>query len=215
MAPKKYWMPSPLWTDQSCYIIGGGPSLKEFDWNVLRDKNVIGCNAAFYLGVDIVPYTIFGDGVFLKQHRTGLNKYSEEGGIVITNSRLVDRLDIPEYLKVMKKIEKGMIKDGLGWNANTGAAAINLALLFGASPIYLLGYDMQLSPEGKKNFHDAYSDQAKTEVYSRFLKGMFAVAKDLRDKFPGKEVINLEDDTSALKVFPKQSLKEHFSKELV
>ena len=98
---------------------------------------------------------------------------------------------------------------------NTGASAINLALLFGANPIYLLGFDMQLSPEGKKNFHNAYSDKPNSKAYERFLRGMTLVARDLPTLFPGHQVINLEDDTSALKDFPKESLKKHFSKEFV
>ena len=210
------WLPeTQIWEDEPCYIIGGGPSLKNFNWNLLFEKNVIGCNAAFYIGVDLIPIMIFGDGAFLRQHRSGLDNYSKNGGLVITNSHIVNRFDPPEYLKQMKKANRGLIKDGLGWNANTGASAINLALLFGANPIYLLGYDMKLSPEGEKNFHNAYNDTPNTKAYDRFLRGMAEVARDLPQLFPGHQVINLEDDTSALKVFQKESLKEHFSKEFV
>jgi hypothetical protein len=209
-------MPQPIWESEPCYIIGGGPSLKGFDWTALQGRKVLGCNASFYIGVNIVPVMVFGDGLFLNQHRDGLDSYAKDGGIVISNSRLVnkvDRINPPHYLKHMEKVNKGLVKNGLGWNNSTGACAINLALLFGANPIYLLGYDMQLSPEGEKNFHNAYNDKATPKVYERFLRGMEMVATDVERVFPGHEVINLEDGTSALGVFRKESLQNHFCKE--
>jgi len=208
----KFWFPEPIWEGEPCYIIGGGSSLDGFDWNLLQNKNVIGCNVAFYIGVDLVPISIFGDAAFLKQHRAGLDKYAASGGQVITCSRRVDRHNPPDYLKIMKRSLHGLCLDGLGWNGNTGAIAINLALLFGASPIYLLGYDMRLSDEGKKNYHNCYNDRANSKIYNRFLRGLTMVARDLKKLFPGRQVINLEDNTSSLNVFPKESLKDHFSK---
>lgn len=210
------WVPTAIWEGDPCYIIGGGPSLKGFDWSVLQGRHVLGCNASMYLGVNTVPVMVFGDGLFLNQHRDGLDSYAKAGGIVITNSRLVNRIDRknpPQYLKVMKKEQRGLHHTALGWNNSTGACAINLALLFGADPIYLLGYDMQIDSEGKKNFHNYYSDKATAQVYERFMRGMADVARDLATKFPGRSVINLEDGTSALEVFPKESLKCHFLKE--
>ena len=213
--PIKHWLPDSIWQNEPCYIIGGGASLKKFDWNLLRNKNTIGCNVAFYIGCDLVPITVFGDAAFLKQHRSGLDKYAESGGQVVTCSHSIDRFDPTQYIKLVKKQLKGLGTNGLGWNGNTGAIAINLALLFDANPIYLLGYDMRLSKDGKKNYHNCYSDKPDVKAYKRFLCGMTMVAKDLKELFPGHQVINLEDDTSSLEVFPKESLKAHFSKELV
>jgi hypothetical protein len=211
----RQWFPeTQIFKDEPCYIVGGGSSLKDFDWNELWEKNVIGCNAAFYLGVDLVPITVFGDAAFLKQHRHGLDEYAEKGGWVITNSN-TSRFDPPLYLKTMKKINDGIATDALGWNGNTGASAINLALILGANPIYLLGYDLQLNSDGEKNFHNAYSDRPNKNVYNRFILGLGRVNRAIPKVFPGHSVINLEDNTSALGCFSKQSLKQHFQKEVV
>jgi len=35
------------WDDQDCWIIGGGPSLKSFDWSTLEGQLVITVNRAF------------------------------------------------------------------------------------------------------------------------------------------------------------------------
>jgi len=208
---KTQWFPSPIWSDQSCYIIGGGPSLKGFPWEVLCGSNVLGCNAALYLGPEVVSILIFGDARFLHQHRPALDKYAEAGGVVVSPSHRLTKFNPPPYIKSMRKTLNGLSTNALGWNGNTGASAINLALLLGANPIYLLGFDMGLSPEGEKNYHNAYNDKPNPKTYKRFLGNMDKVARDLKEKFPGRHVINLEDGTSALNVFPKESLSEHFS----
>lgn len=204
------WFPeTKRWEGEACYIIGGGHSLTGFDFACLKGRNVLGCNVAFYMGYQLVPITIFGDAKFLNAHLPHLRKYAAEGGEVISPARRVD--SPPEWLKVMRKQLHGLSLSALGWNGNTGAAAINLALLFGADPVFLLGYDMQVSDGGLGNFHNAYAHTVKPEVYLRFKKGMGYVARDLPKLFPGQRVINLEDDTSALTDFPMESLKGHFA----
>jgi hypothetical protein len=161
----------------------------------------------------LIPWVIFGDASFLSTHKDALEDYVAKGGQVVTNSSRFRKLSVvpPEWLYVMRKETKGLHSDRLGWNANTGASAINLALLFGASTVYLLGYDMQPMKDGRSNYHNAYNRTANPKAYARFMKGMDQVAKDLPEVFPGKRVINLEDGTSALKAFPKESLREHFA----
>lgn len=206
------WVPPPLWEGQPCYVIGGGPSLRSFPFGSLSGEFVLGCNMAYLLGVDIVPITLFGDASFLVHNRTGLESYVQEGGWVVTNSSRLKK-SIPRWLRMMKKSLKGLAKDGLGWNGNTGSSAINLALILGANPIYLLGYDMGVDRGGRSNYHDHYrAHKVHPRTYPRFLKGMTMVVRDLPRLFPGRQVINLEDGTSRLECFPKESLKEHLKK---
>ncbi len=212
----QFWTPSPICSERPCYIVGGGHSLKMFDWNVLAGNFVLGCNAAFYIGANLVPWTIFGDGAFLGRHAPGLEKYVQDGGQVITTSNRFRRKAItPSWLKIMPKQLHGMGTDRLGWNGNTGSSAINLALLLGANPVYLLGYDMRVAPNGESNYHNAYHTRSTNRTYRRFLKWMKTIVRDLAELFPGRVVINLEDNTSALNAFPKESLKGHSFKALV
>ena len=205
------WVPSPEFQNESCYLVGGGPSLESFDWDQLRGRNVIGCNVACYRSPQIIPWVLFGDASFLAAHREALEEYVAAGGQVVTNSTKFRKpKKAPPWLKLMKKQTRGLGSDRLGWNGNTGASAINLALLMGAKRIYLLVYDMKIRG-GKANYHNAYNHQPNPKSYMRFIKGMRFVARDLPTMFPGRRVINLEDNTSALDVFPKESLKEHFA----
>lgn len=205
----RFWTPPLLWEGEPCYVIGGGPSLRGVSLEAISGEFVLGCNAAFLLGVDQVPITVFGDASFLQKHREGLEEYVAAGGWVVTNSSRLKK-SIPPWLRTMRKDLKGLSLDGLGWNGNTGSSAINLALLLGADPIYLLGYDMAPDSEGRNNYHDAYrAHKVHPSTYPRFQKGMERVARDLQRLFPGRRVINLEDGTSKLTVFPKQSLASH------
>lgn len=205
----RFWTPPLLWEGQPCYVLGGGPSLQSFPFESIAGEFVLGCNAAFNLGVDTVPITVFGDASFLPKHQEGLEAYVEAGGWVVTNSSRLKK-SIPPWLRQMKKVLKGLALDGLGWNGNTGASAINLALLLGADPIYLLGYDMGPDSQGKSNYHNHYrSHTIHPSTYPRFLRGMEVVARDLLRLFPGRRVINLEDGSSRLPTFPKESLEAH------
>jgi hypothetical protein len=89
---------------------------------------------------------------------------------------------------------------GLRVNGNSGAGAINLAVLFGARKIILLGFDMREGPSGEKHWHaDHPSPCVQKQLFGEWLFKYEAVAKDL--KALGVEVINATPG-SALKCFP-------------
>lgn len=89
---------------------------------------------------------------------------------------------------------------GLRVNGNSGAGAINLAVLFGARKIMLLGFDMHEGPSGEKHWHvDHPSPCVQKQLFSEWLHKFDAVAKDL--KTLGVEVVNATPG-SALKCFP-------------
>jgi len=203
--------PDPIWEGKPAYIVGGGSSLKTFDWNLIRDEFVIGCNVAYLLGFEIIPITVFGDTNFFNQHRTGLENYAKGGGWVVTNSMAI-RKPVPQWLRIMKKELNGFHREALGWNGNTGSVAINLALILGASPIFLLGFDMGVSEEGEANYHNAYPTVSSPDTYGRFLKRMERASRDLPTAFPGQKIINLEDGTSKMGIFPKEILRKHFER---
>uniref|UniRef100_A0A6M3IXF1 Uncharacterized protein n=1 Tax=viral metagenome TaxID=1070528 RepID=A0A6M3IXF1_9ZZZZ len=197
------WNPKPLWNGHDVYIIGGGPSLRSFDYSVLRGKHTIGCNDAFLHGFEICRACIFGDIPWFDAFEDRLKQFP---GIVFTCARgfFVD------WVYTIKNYPDGLHKDGVGWCGNTGAAALNLALLLGAKNVYLLGFDMKLDKEGRQNWHDKNINKPNPKVYSRFLNGFRgSVKRDWKAKFPGVEIFNLNPD-SELDVFPKMARQDHF-----
>jgi len=194
------WIVEKKWKDQEVFIIGGGESLKGFDWGLLKPLRTIGCNDAYVHGTDIC---LFGDTKWFEHHEKWLRNYE---GIVFTSCPKLQKSRVP-WLWLICREAIGLHKGSIGWNFSTGANAINLALLLGAAKIYLLGFDVKLSKYGKSNWHDNNLDAPNEEVYPKFLEGFKYVARDLRKKFPEVKVINVTND-SALNEFPKISTKE-------
>jgi len=201
------WIPTTRWKERDVFVIGGGDSLKTFDWNLLKNECTVGCNLAFKLGADVCKVCVFGDPKFFKKYRDELQKYK---GVLFTNATQLQRSKY-EWLWTLPRKTRGLGIDALGWNTNTGAVAINLALILGAKRVFLLGFDMRLSKNGKPNWHDGGLDKASARVYEKFILGFERMAPHLERVFPGREIINVTDD-SDLDCFPKVN-REQFWKE--
>jgi len=167
-----------MWAGQECYIIGGGDSLRGFDFERLRGRRIIAINAAYRFApwADVL---FFGDTHFLARHGTHLDQF---GGIVVSSSR--DHHNTPGVLTLSKRNTEGISADPLifNWNRSSGGCAIDLAVRFGVRKITLLGYDMQLSPDGRNNFHDHYPPRKpnkKHNPYGRFVLPYPRLARDL------------------------------------
>lgn len=217
-----------MWTGE-CWIIGGGPSLvQQFgippdvvekvkagglpystygDYLApLHNKNVIGTNVAFKLG-NWVSVLYFCDSRFYRMNMEEINNFpnikatcsSSFGKEIETKMRNVKRL---------KRDYRGGLstrRDTINWNQNSGAAAINFAVLAGAKRILLLGFDM-CQQEEQTHWHTAYGTvRTHKNVFKRFLQKFPAIAEDARKR--GVEILNVCPD-SAISSFPKVSLKE-------
>lgn len=200
------WEPTEEWKGEDAYVVGGGPSLTHFDWALLRRRNTIGCNSAFILGADIVKINLFAD--YLWWQKIGKFEGASYGGRMVAAVRRLRGHPCP-WLLTVDRVNHGLHTKALGYNGDAGSMALNLALLLGAKRVFLLGFDMQLGPEGQANFHTLRYEPAKPTVYHRFIEGYADVVKDLPIKFPGREVVNVTDG-SALDCFPKVSVASHF-----
>lgn len=198
------WIPKKVWEGQEVFVVGGAESLKKFNWDLLKPLRTIGCNDAYLHGTDIC---IFGDKRWFDLHQKRLAEYN---GIVFTNCPQVQKSKIP-WLWCIGREMKGLHNGALGWNGNTGASAINLALILGAAKIYLLGFDMKLSVNGESNWHKNNLNKPNAGVYSGFLKKFKCVAENLRKKYSEVQVINVTDD-SDLNEFPKIGVEEFWGK---
>lgn len=215
-----------IWRNGECWIIGGGASMpRQFGvpeeviqqvfskqespaafssyLQPIHDRHVIGVNAAYLLG-DWLDFLFFGDHKFYVAHRAKLMqypklkfschkttvKYHKEG------VRYIEK-DVRHLFGISSKPNQ------LSWNLNSGAAAIDLAVKFGAKKIYLLGFDMNTDPKAFTHWHREY--KVKKIPFRRHLQAFPAIAEDA--KRMGVEIINVNRE-SAIKDFPKMSLKE-------
>ncbi len=202
--------PSPDWAGKDAFLIGGGPSLTSFDFNLLKGRCVIGCNDAFRLGPEICQICLFGDASFFHSQKWNLEKFQ---GKVITCAPTLKFLNLP-WLSKMDRQRDGIHKGStLGWNYSTGAAAINLAISMGATRIFLLGYDAG-KVNGKTHWHNHRDKIIQDETYRRFIRGFHTVHQSLKH-YPEVRVINVTDGTSQLPVFDRMNFTQFQAEVLV
>lgn len=206
----KFWHVPRIWAaDTTVFIIGGGPSLEGVDLSPLQDRRCIGVNCS-YMRWPWIDFTFFGDKKFLDWH---MEQYREQfltyPGLVVTNCDNLANLKTPKFIRVLKRVDNGLTdkRDSCGWNANSGAGAINLAFLLGSKRIVLIGFDMKAGEGKKLNWHDYHIRKDKKLQYTRF-RHRFQFVKLAAERL-GIEIINANPD-SALEHFPKIPLEKAF-----
>lgn len=201
------WEAPRIWPGEECYIIGGGPSVKDCDLTPLHTKRVIAVNNAFTLGP--WPVMFYGDCRWEIQHRETLRQFS--GLRVHGCSQNEGVAYVHKILRIANQY--GIHRDPakLCWNLSSGACAINLAVHFGVKRIVLIGFDMQ-KVGGESNYHRDHDihkatpkQQAVYDPYERFLAPFPKIAEDLSRI--GVECVNATPG-SALTVFPTMTLEE-------
>jgi hypothetical protein len=205
-------LPDGSWQSKRCFIVGGGPSLKGFDFERLRGERVIAINKAF-LDVPFADVMFAMDRPLLDLITAGkLGENYQQAFEDFSGMKLW--LDLSGYTyptgiySVHAAGEIGWtnsLNDGLYHGQNSGYGALNLAIVLGADPIYLLGYDMAKGPGGEKHYHDGYPSGTNPEALNIFLKAFEAGAKMLPGG--GPRIVNLNPN-SALRCFPSGNIAD-------
>ena len=182
-------------------IIGGGPSLKGFEWNKLRGKKTIALNKAiqFWPEANAVYWT---DGRVWSWLKDDIIKFKGKRFTLAPRSYPCE----VTLLKRGKKLGIEWSLDSIAHGNNSGAAAINLAIHLGAKRIILLGYDMGRNNK-ESHFHGGYPTKVTADnIYkNQFLPAFDSISKDLK----GKDIqIFNACPTSKLTTFRKITIEE-------
>lgn len=196
------WSPIKQWVGADVAIVGGGPSLRGFDWRALHPFKVIGCNAAFLLTAAACHVGFFADRPWFDAYQERIEAFA---GPVVTNCE--EGFTNHPWVHYMERRDIGLHTEALGFGGNSGCSAINLALVMGAKRVLLLGFDCKLGAQQEMNWHDMRMEPAQPGVFPKFQEGFHAIARDLPRVFPGCEVINCTPD-SALTCFPVGKLED-------
>ena len=194
-----------LFSGETIYIIGGGPSLKNFDFRTLISKKTIAINKAiiYHPTADVLYWT---DGRFYTWFKNEVDsykglKFALKPGSQYTKDIQVLRKGKPHGLEEDPEV--------LSHGFNSGHAAINLAYHLGAARIILLGFDM-INDGVHTHFHDGYPTRsAGNKIYQdKFLPGFKQLNSEIKNK--GIEILNASPH-SKLNVFPKITLEQALS----
>jgi hypothetical protein len=201
----KYSTVPKLFPQETIYIIGGGPSLKNFNFKTLIGKKTIAINKAiiYHPTADILYWT---DGRFYTWFKNEVDnfkglKFALKPGSQYTHD-----------IKILRKGKAHGIEEDpeiLAHGFNSGYAAINLAYHLGAERIILLGFDM-FNDGTQTHFHDGYPTRAAGDkmYQDKFLPGFKQLYSEIRNK--GIEILNASPH-SKLNVFPKITLEQALS----
>lgn len=210
---------NPNLYDNKCYIIAGGPSLKDFDWSLLTpDKFVIAINRSYEMLPD-AQIIYFTDEDFWKRHK---DEMLEHKGQLIRG--LMSPPPYRKHPKTNKYIAPpnwthpdvivyyfsgrfgldttpGHLKHG----NNSTYAAINLAAAhFKFKQIYLLGTDMKWGKKGDKSsshWHGGHKRIDPESVFRKMMKSYNTIIHPLQKM--GVQVYNVNTpDQTDLTAFP-------------
>ena len=199
--------PLPDWHGHTCVIAASGPSLSDED--VVRVEHstarCIAINTTFRK-FDHADVLYACDYLWLKHHKAEF--MPRFNGRVWTQDRAAAEQFHFKYVR-------HAARDGLGRGntlhvgGNSGHGAINLAYLFGARRILLIGYDMR-EIGGRKHWHpDHPSPCVQKQQFGEWIHKFRKLADDL--KAAKCEVINCTPN-SALQCFPMGDLATELAK---
>ncbi len=200
--------PHPDWAGRTAVVIASGPSLTveqcdRVGFDADDPTPCIAVNTAYQMA-PFADVFYAGDFLLYKTHHARMLKAKFPRTQFWTcDPSAAERFRLNRW--------KGVNKEGLGedfiyLNGNSGAQAINLAYLFGARKILLLGFTMR-EIDGKKHFHgDHEAPLVQKQLFGEWLHKMARVAHDA--KRLGCEIINC-DPLSAMTCFPVGRLEDH------
>jgi hypothetical protein len=136
----------PNWDKETVYCLGGGPSLKGFDFGTLEGRKVVAVNNAVY-SYSASSAVISVDCTWIERN-TSLLPLSFNGEIVLgvpegDDTLCKDYQKFPEITWINWKQKPGLSLNPFVLHSpcTSGYAAVNYAVLKGAKRIILLGYD--------------------------------------------------------------------------
>lgn len=195
----EFWAPEPLWRGETCFLLGGGPSLDGATVGRLRGRprcRVMAINSSHLLA----PWAdalFFTDNSWFELRR---NVVAAWPGMVFTLARgakaempdKIRRLEIEAWGPEFPPAGSSKIRQG----RSSGHTAISIAIALGATTIALLGYDMR-EIDGRSHHHDEYRN---TEI------GLYA--SDFVPAFAGWNASALAAGSMVLNATPGSALRE-------
>ncbi len=202
-----------IWKGRRVFIVGGGPSLKGFDFNKLKGEIVITVNRTF----EDVPWSVLnvsqdarvwgmyeGD----KFGKESTKKWREYKGYKVFVN--VQPFPFPEDIYTIDLLhpddfnwDKFELSGGIPVYGNSGLNALTLACCFNPAKIYLLGFDMTGENGKTANYHSGYGDIKNESVYNSMVEDFKDVAWRIGDK---RKIYNCNPQ-SVIKSFAQANLQ--------
>ena len=202
------------------FIVGGGPSLKDFDFGRLENKEVIAVNKGL-INCPFARYFVTIDFSFLRKIDKSVVSRSRATKVFIANyslpylqykdGRIIDtRFDLTYDLSNFDMIINSYRAKGIGKEyrdfrsgINSGFCGLQLAILLGYTKIYLLGFDLKVKG-GETHYHGGYGE--KECLFAEKLKLYYEHFKiglsEMKYSMPKIEVFSCSRESSLNGLIP-------------
>lgn len=199
------------WAGQPAFIIGGGPSLRGFDFKRLEGRGrTIAINRAFE-SAPFADVLFFMDNRFYQMVHKGklgaeaTRLWDEFKGLRVFLNILGRQFEDVYSVRSLGRVGlSNSLKAGIYHGNNSGVGAIGLAVCLRANPIYLLGFDCRFS-DGQTHFHTGYGFPMSEGVVRSFIRDFERTNRFISKT--GFRVVNL-NPASGLRIFPFSTIGE-------
>jgi len=205
--------------NKECFIIGGGPSLCDFNWSNLDGKFNIAINRAY----EVLPnaqIVYFTDDDYYQRHKVAMLEHS--------GKKYRGRLARRPVIKEPEVLELQLQQRAWGWSdtfgelyhgSNSTYACIQVAAQLGFNKIYLLGIDMKhqgkyIKQKGKNkgvtHWHTGHRRTDPAHAYKMMMGHYQKMVPEAKKR--GIEIINVNTpEGTNMKLFPIKSFEQVFN----
>jgi hypothetical protein len=197
------------WELRPAVVVAPGPSLTDEDVAVVRASRaadrvrVLSVSNAWKWTAGWADAYYAADRRYWRAYLHDMLKAGVQKDRIVTCCNMTAQADGVQYVKAANR--PGLGHTYITTGGNSGWMAINLAFLYGARRIYLLGFDMQAGPSGES--HADGDHVASCRIAMPFAEWVHRIEKAAPElKAAGCEVINLSRRT-ALTCFARGSIE--------
>lgn len=207
------------WIGRTAVVIGSGPSLSDKQLDLVLKRHMpppLAADTPWTAGLGwprvitvnntlslypMADVAYFGDYMALRQY---IDLRKESRAEWWTGSQAGAKRWGLHWAKSCGK--PGLGTERVHLNGNSGFQAINLATLFGARKVVLIGFDMRRAADGRQHwFGEHPAPLVQTCLFDEWIHKSEAMAKDAREQ--GIDIVNCTPD-SALTAFRRANLEE-------
>jgi hypothetical protein len=180
------------------FIIGGGSSLRDFNFNSLKDKDTIAVNMAA-LDVPEPTYCITADSSIFQKIQQGFFEKVNTTWVLVTNDKhctmqMKDgkfqniKNSFVYNLFCVNMVIRNAGVEGIGFTFkdfktgyNSGFCGLQLAVLLGFKRIYLLGFD--LMSNNRCHYHDRYNGRKiNSKIFDKYYNNFVIALERIKEQ---------------------------------
>lgn len=160
------WKPGRLFDGRVVAVVGGGPSLKGYDFTPLTESGaaIIVVNNSYKLlpNADILH---FADAAWWQWN--GKDVLANWPNLISTATSDTGSVNDKRIKRLWRNRNEFSTEEGVVHGWDSGTQAVNLAYLLGARKIVLFGIDMQPGTNGETQWHKEHKRPTNTSNYAK------------------------------------------------